>query len=293
MGTGKRIIVSATGFPGTNKTWRHLQEAFREPLGALAALAGNNVIITGCTVTSGVASPGFISHAGEILYFEGGPIPDGDLSVVVVEETENAEYDVDLNEDGQRDILPAYGTKTIRFSGSGTHIGDLDGFPRLKTIKELSEFTLPANLVIDANYVHTDNNFTDELLIKLLGIAAGAEVNVQADWNVANSASDAFIKNKPVNLMKRVLSATWLPGDVPVAGASMTVNFTTPESNTDYHVVATLETQVNSGDNVHNNTSLQYSIFEKTTTSFKIRLREWANGTQTSLRVRISVFRAI
>jgi len=32
---------------------------------------------------------------------------------------------------------------------------------------------------------------------KLNGIAAGAEINVQADWNVTDSSSDAFIKNKP------------------------------------------------------------------------------------------------
>lgn len=32
---------------------------------------------------------------------------------------------------------------------------------------------------------------------KLNGIATGAEVNVQSDWNVSDSTSDAFIKNKP------------------------------------------------------------------------------------------------
>ena len=32
---------------------------------------------------------------------------------------------------------------------------------------------------------------------KLDGVAAGAEVNVQADWNVSDTGSDAFIKNKP------------------------------------------------------------------------------------------------
>ncbi len=32
---------------------------------------------------------------------------------------------------------------------------------------------------------------------KLNGIAAGAEVNVQSDWNVTDTSSDAFIKNKP------------------------------------------------------------------------------------------------
>ena len=33
--------------------------------------------------------------------------------------------------------------------------------------------------------------------IKLTGIETGAEVNVQADWNESDSASDAFIQNKP------------------------------------------------------------------------------------------------
>lgn len=41
------------------------------------------------------------------------------------------------------------------------------------------------------------NDFTTALLNKLNGIASGAEVNVQADWNVTDSSSDAFIKNKP------------------------------------------------------------------------------------------------
>lgn len=41
------------------------------------------------------------------------------------------------------------------------------------------------------------NDFTDTLATKLNGIAAGAEVNVQSDWNVSDSSSDAFIKNKP------------------------------------------------------------------------------------------------
>ena len=33
--------------------------------------------------------------------------------------------------------------------------------------------------------------------VKLDGIAAGAEANVQPDWSVSDTASDAFIKNKP------------------------------------------------------------------------------------------------
>lgn len=44
----------------------------------------------------------------------------------------------------------------------------------------------------------TSNDFTDELKTKLEGVANGANKNVQADWNEADTNSDAFIKNKPV-----------------------------------------------------------------------------------------------
>lgn len=44
---------------------------------------------------------------------------------------------------------------------------------------EITEADLTAlNAVIDANYVHTDNNFTSALLTKLNGIASGAQANV-------------------------------------------------------------------------------------------------------------------
>lgn len=52
-----------------------------------------------------------------------------------------------------------------------------------------------ANTVVDAGYVHTDNNYTSAEKSKLSGIAAGAEVNVNADWNAISG--DAQILNKP------------------------------------------------------------------------------------------------
>lgn len=57
--------------------------------------------------------------------------------------------------------------------------------------------SLDGDVVIDANYVHTDNNFTTIYKNKLDGIQDGAEQNVQSDWNVSDTSSDAFIRNKP------------------------------------------------------------------------------------------------
>ena len=46
-------------------------------------------------------------------------------------------------------------------------------------------------------YGLSENNYSDADQTKLACIAAGAEVNVQADWNEADTSSDAYILNKP------------------------------------------------------------------------------------------------
>ena len=60
-----------------------------------------------------------------------------------------------------------------------------------------SDLTNDSNFVADASYVHTDNNYTSTEKSKLSGIAAGAEVNVQSDWNQTTTTADDYIKNKP------------------------------------------------------------------------------------------------
>ena len=50
-------------------------------------------------------------------------------------------------------------------------------------------------------HVHNNKSTLDKLtqtmLDKLADVAEGAQVNVQADWNVSDTSSDAYIKNKP------------------------------------------------------------------------------------------------
>lgn len=65
----------------------------------------------------------------------------------------------------------------------------------------------PENLVQDPNYVHTDNNFTTTEKDKLAGVEAGAEKNVNADWNAASG--DAEILNKPdLSVYKEIVYIT-------------------------------------------------------------------------------------
>ena len=69
---------------------------------------------------------------------------------------------------------------------------------------------------------------------KLDGIASGAEVNVQADWNENNSSSDAYIQNKPtiptVNDGTLTIQQNGVTVDTFTANQSgnTTVNITTP-----------------------------------------------------------------
>lgn len=60
-----------------------------------------------------------------------------------------------------------------------------------------SSHKLNADLVEDGT---TNKSYTATEKTKLAGIAAGAEVNVQANWNESNTSSDAFIQNKPTDL---------------------------------------------------------------------------------------------
>lgn len=60
-----------------------------------------------------------------------------------------------------------------------------------------SDLTNDSNFAVDASYVHTDNNYTTTEKNKLAGIASGAEVNVQSDWNQTSTSADDYIKNKP------------------------------------------------------------------------------------------------
>lgn len=70
----------------------------------------------------------------------------------------------------------------------------------------------PQWIVLDSDYVHTDNNFTDSDLTKLLGIEDGAEVNVQADWLESDTTADSYIKNKPTSYVLPIASKTELGG---------------------------------------------------------------------------------
>lgn len=82
---------------------------------------------------------------------------------------------------------------------------------------------------------------------KLAGIASGAEVNVQSDWNQTSTNADDFIKNKPTNLSDFTNDEGFITlSDVPPGVAASS---TTPKMDGTASVGS--ETKYAKGDHVH------------------------------------------
>jgi len=270
---GHQLIIGSKGFPGTNHTWRFIQDAFAIPIKAFCRMAGHKAILNGILPTlTPVDAPqnysaGFVVYNDELLPFESGA---EQATVTIIETIENAEYANDANNDGQNDVLPTYKTRYMRFGTGGVTTFPFSDLYRVQTLKQLSQFTLPGNLVIDAAYVHTDNNLTDAILTYLNSLVS----NVQANWDAA-PGTIAAILNKPTNLKTFLKRGSLIVGDV-IPG-DYTVTFNTV-GTINYKVDINFEAL--SAATAGNTATVIYSVHSKTQTSFKIRLNETGNQTQ-------------
>jgi len=91
--------------------------------------------------------------------------------------------------------VPSWAKQSSKPTYTASEVGALPDTTSIPS--KTSDLTNDSNFVADASYVHTDNNYTSTEKTKLSGIAAGAEVNVQSDWNQTDSTADAYIANKP------------------------------------------------------------------------------------------------
>lgn len=167
----------------------------------------------------------FNPQAGEVIYFardhkirryyyeDAGP--SGGLPAVVYVEETPSRYLVYFNKGNEKFYRYNAGTSSMVEieTGSGGGEGTVTGVKVGSTTYE------PTNGVVDISAGIPDvsgfatalgnkvdkvsgkglstEDYTSEEKTKLSGIAMGAEVNVQADWNETNTSSDAYIANKP------------------------------------------------------------------------------------------------
>lgn len=99
--------------------------------------------------------------------------------------------------------IPTVNNGTLTIQKNGTSVATFtanqsgNSTANITVPTKTSDLTNNSDFVADANYVHTDNNYTTTEKNKLSGIAAGAEVNVQANWAQTTTTADDYIKNKP------------------------------------------------------------------------------------------------
>ena len=137
---------------------------------------GINPFITSADIIPQVNSDwNATSGVAEILNKPIIPSIDGLATVIYVDQQDALKVD---KVTGSRLITSAEATILSNTSGVNTGDQDLSG-----KVDKITGYSL------------TKNDFTDTLKTKLDGIAAGAEVNVNADWNA--TSGDAEILNKP------------------------------------------------------------------------------------------------
>lgn len=95
------------------------------------------------------------------------------------------------NDLSNKPTIPTVNDATLTITQNGTSVGTFTANASSNKTIALTDTTY-SNATTSAAGLMSSADKT-----KLNGIATGAEVNVQSDWSVTDSSSDAFIKNKP------------------------------------------------------------------------------------------------
>ena len=189
-------------------------------------------IISGCELISGNINPGIMYIDGAICPFAGttGGTSTTGTKIKKRETTATLSF--------QNGTNPAvFKSIDAVVDASGTALSAFTRIPQINAIPWANLINVPAGLVFDSSYVHTDVNFTLALWAKLMAIEDLAEVNVQSDWTETDNTSDAFIKNKPIgNLQTYLAKGEVIIGDLLGSTDVRTIPLGTNVGTTDYHV---------------------------------------------------------
>lgn len=134
---------------------------------------------------------------------------------------------------------------------NGTTVPLTNKIANISVPTKTSDITNDSNFAVDANYVHTDNNYTTTEKNKLGGISAGAQVNVIESIKVNGTAQTVTSKAVNISVPTKTSDITNDSGfitaaDVPEGAVAST---TTPKM--DGTAAVGTETAFARGDHVH------------------------------------------
>ena len=173
--------------------------------------------------------------------------------------------------------------KVDKVSGKTLSTNDLTNSLKTSYDDAVSKKHTHANKAVLDN---TTASFTTEEKTKLSGIAAGAQANVQSDWNETTTSAAAFIKNKPT-----IPSATsQLKNDSDYTTSKFVTNALKSKVDikegwdlSENNLTSALITKINNADakaHTHSNYATLENIEEAYTTAEKNKLKNIAAGAQ-------------
>ncbi|WP_264522133.1 hypothetical protein [Flavobacterium sp. N1994] len=253
--------------------------------GILDALMGHlrvpnvgNFIVSGCELAAGNIGPG-------IMYIDGVLCPfAGTTSGTETTATKIKKNVVTSSLSFENGTNPAVFTAINAIvDAAGTALSSFIRIPYNDVVAWSTLVDIPTDLVHDAAYVHTDNNFTNAQVIKLLGIQPGAQVNIKPSW-IAPAGAANEVLDKPDGLLITYLKQfTYIHGDLIGDRALVTLSF--PDIGTsDYKVIIN---QVGSGSDYAADGLINYHTREHTSTSFKLALVDRFNSNNQSVKFQI------
>jgi len=179
------------GFPIETDTLSYLQDSIFS-LQSLAAIAGDNFILSGAVVTGGNVSDGYVVINGEVLPFRGGALQ---TKVVIAEEVAKRPF-----ENGTE--KPVFRTRYVRF-GTGENTTLFADLPRIKDLKTFRNLPSEASSAIDSA---SENTLATSKAVKILNdkvdalikpgmimIWSGSISDIPQGWALYEALRDKFV----------------------------------------------------------------------------------------------------
>lgn len=242
------------GFPFDQSTLKRLQDAVFEHIRTYARQLGcqdvGNYVLFGCEISGANITPGAMFIDGEVCPFAGAV---GTLATKIMKQTTTA------NAPFENGTNPPVFIETIAVvNAAGTALSEFQRF---------------------LNFLQADKT-------KLDGIEAGAEKNVQTDWDIVNTLSDGYLKNRPTNLVKykSALGTSY----TMFGNNSYTWLITHNLGNTNYNVVTEVEL-IDEIENAANIPVYSVTIHEKTENSFRVKTHQTNAVPAAGMKVHIKI----
>lgn len=257
----KSNFTQTGGYPLKSERLQELQSAYAI-FNAFGALAGNLTIVSGCETLGTTVKNGVVFINGELLDFkEATATPTS--TVIIIE--------IPIDRSFKNGVIKT--VHTLRYATFGTAE---TSWPWADFVRPMETKAMVAALQLKADKTIVDG-ILDRLATaeaKLATIATGAEVNVQADMNVTDVTSDAYVKNKPEAAQVFLHKGIHWVGDVE-SDSTFTIAIPNVETS-NYVVVGSL---VSKG-NVLVDNDVTWITKNTNPTSFQLSLREGAPGAQ-------------